>query len=243
VNVKARVVTFVLVAIVLLVFPGADCGRRHWELRLLVSTNTAFVGHEFTALVTAEPTPAVGYSVDIDWGDRTEVLNEEPRPDTFAVSHRWDSAGVYEVHASGMTSAGWWPAWFEPETVTVLVGGPHAPIVDSVLAPPVAVRGESTWFTVYAHDPDGDSMRAVVAWNDGTRTRTGLFPNPSSISVSHVFTVVENVRVIVSAQDKICAVSLPDTFLVPVGNAGSPLAAWPKRQQDFHNADYAGGGR
>jgi len=206
-----------LVALVLLVSPGADCGRRSWELRLLLSTHTAFAGHEFTILVTAEPAPAVGYSFEMDWGDTVELQNEGPRPDTFSVSHRWDSAGVYIIHAFGMTSAGWWPAGSERETVTVLVGGPNAPVVDSVLRPPVAVRGETTRFVVDGHDPDGDSIRAVVAWNDSMRTPSGYSPSPSAIRLSHVFTQVGTAEVVVSVQDRNAATSLPDTIYVAVG--------------------------
>jgi hypothetical protein len=240
---KSRLALFVLVALVLLVSPGADCGRHHWELRLLTNTHTVFVGDELAVQVTAEPTPAVGYSLDIDWGDTTVVLNDEPRPDTFAISHRWDSAGVYSVRAWGHTSAGWWPASSEPETVTVLVGGPHAPIVDSVLVPLVVARGLVTNLTFYAHDPDGDSMRAVVAWSDTTDTMTGPSPNPAIITVSHVFTVVEVAKVVVSVRDRNGAVSLPDSILVPVGSPAGPPSHWPKWQHDLHNTGYVGGGK
>ena len=134
VNVKLRFALFGVAALALWVFPGADCGRRHWELRLLLSSHTAFAGDEFTALVTAEPNPAVGYSLEIDWDDTVEQFSERFRPDTFVVSHRWDSAGVHIIHVFGQTSAGWWPVWSEPETVNVLAGSPHAPAVDRMLS-------------------------------------------------------------------------------------------------------------
>jgi hypothetical protein len=240
---KSRFALFALVAFLLLALPGADCGRRHWELRLLPNIHTVFVGDELAVQVTAEPTPAVGYSLDIDWGDTTVVLNEDLRPDTFAVSHRWDSAGVYGVRAWGHTSAGWWPAYSEPETVTVLVGGPHAPIVDSVLVPLVVVRGLVTNLTFYVHDPDGDSMRAVVAWSDTTDTMTSLSPNPAIITVSHVFTTVETAKVVASVRDRNGAVSLPDTILVPVVPSAGPPSHWPKWQHDLYNTGFVGGGR
>lgn len=237
---NTRLVRFVLLAAFALLGTGADCGRHHWNLSLLLSTHTAFVGHEFTALVTAEPNPAVGYSFEINWGDTYELLNEEPRPDTFAVSHRWDSAGVYEIHASGRTSAGWWPVFSPaPETVIVLVGGPHAPVVDSVLAPLIAVRGESTGFTVYAYDPDGDSIRIRARWNDTTDTTTGPFADPCTVHLSHTFVMAETVRVVFIAMDRRGAVSKPDTVSVIVGSPGR-ISGYPV---DADGRAYGGGSR
>jgi hypothetical protein len=134
--------------------------------------------------------------------------------------------------------------WSPAKSVKVIPDS--RPVIDAAVGPPVAVKGVEVFFTVKAHDPDGDSVRTVVDWDDSTGTTTGLFPSPCSVEVTHVFEQVETARVVFTVQDWKGAPSLPETVLVPVGTPGYPertLAPLPRWQHDLYNTGRVGGGR
>jgi hypothetical protein len=70
-----------------------------------------------------------------------------------------------------------------------------------VLVPPVAVKDAETNITVYGHDPDNDSLRAIVKWSSSNDTTTERTPSPCAFTVSHIFTKVETADVHVRLQD------------------------------------------
>jgi hypothetical protein len=174
----------------------------------------------------------------VNWDDVTDTTPPFGLLDTASVWHIYTAAPDTK-HVRAAVYAPDDPQgieWVGHEPVVVVEpGGPHAPVVDSVLFPPVAVRGGTTWFIVYAQDPEGDSVAAVIAWSESTSTTTVPVPSPAGIRVSHIFEQVETAVVVIAAQDIHGAVSLSDTILVPVGYAGAPFAPWPKRQYVFRN--------
>jgi outer membrane protein assembly factor BamB len=114
--------------------------------------------------------------------------------------------------------------WSPTKAVRVILN--HAPVVDNVNAPPVAVRNVEAFFTVRGHDEDNDSIRVLVDWGN-SKTDTGYFLSPCSVEVSHVFTQIDTgAMVIVEIQDWKGTKSLPDTVWVPVGTAGGVIWWW-----------------
>ena len=156
----------------------------------------------------------------IDTGDVAYASNE-----TAAVTHEWSTAGTYDVKAQAVLDAD--PAKasdFSPaKSVKVILN--NAPVVDSVLFPPVAVKDAQTVITVYGHDLDDDSLRAIVKWPTGDTT-TERTPSPCVFTVTYTFTKVENAEVIVRLQDWKGTRSLPDTIHIPVGLEGGVKWWW-----------------
>ncbi len=181
------------------------------------------------SVMTTVPKGAIRYVMDwtdaIDTGDYAAASGE-----TVAVTHEWGAEGSYEVKAQGVLDADPAKASEFSPAKTVKVNPNEAPVVDSVYLPPVAVKGVETNITVYGHDPDGDSLRAIVKWPSGDTT-TELTPSPCEFTVSHTFTTVETARVIVRVQDWKGTKSLPDTVRIPVGLEGGVKWYWQSAEE------------
>ena len=181
------------------------------------------------SVMTTVPKGNIRFVMDwtdaIDTGDYAAASAE-----TVAVMHEWGAVGSYDVKAQGILDADPNKASDFSPAKTVKVNPNEAPLVDSVYLPPVAVKGVETNITVYGHDPDGDSLRAIVKWPSGDTT-TGYTPSPCEFTVSHVFTTVETARVIVRVQDWKGTKSLPDTVLLPVGLEGGVKWYWQSAEE------------
>ena len=170
------------------------------------------------SVTTTVPKGAIRYVMD--WTDAIDTSDDAYESgETAAVTHEWGTVGSYEVKAQAVLDAN--PAkasdFSLAKTVKVIPNEP--PVVDSVLFPPVAVKGAETFITVYGHDEDGDSLRAIVKW-PGSDTTTELTPSPCEFTVSNIFTKVGTADVIVRVQDWKGTKSLPDTVRIPVGLEG-----------------------
>jgi outer membrane protein assembly factor BamB len=181
------------------------------------------------SVVTTVSKGSIRYVMDwqdaIDTGDVAYASEE-----TAAVTHEWSMAGTYEIKAQAVLDANPSKASDFSPAKTVKVNPNNAPVVDSVLVPPVAVKDAETFITVYGHDEDGDSLRAIVKWPSGDTT-TELTPSPCAFTVSHIFTKVETAEVIVRVQDWKGTKSLPDTVRIPVGNEGGVKWWWQSAEQ------------
>jgi outer membrane protein assembly factor BamB len=181
------------------------------------------------SVVTTIAKGSIRYVMDwsdaIDTGDMAYASGE-----TAAVTHEWNAVGTYDVKAQAIRDDNPKKASdFSPaKSVKVILN--QRPVVDSVLIPPVAVMGAQTNITVYGHDDDGDSIRAIVKWPKGD-TSTELTPTPCMFTVSNVFTKVETAKVIVWVQDWKKAKSLPDTVYIPVGKEGGVKWLWQDAEE------------
>jgi hypothetical protein len=220
---KSRLAVFVFAALALLISTGADCGgqrgfpRDPWPPAGPESTWTG-VSTVFQVVTTID-TDAIRYVTD--WGDATDTTGAHyASQETAAVAHAWAAPGAVSIKVKAFNAA--FPEkvsdWSQTKSVRVIPDS--QPVIDTVLGPPVAVKGVEAFFTIKGHDPDGDSVRAVVDWDDSTGTTTGLFPSPCSVEVTHVFWQVDTATVVVNVQDWKGAPSQPETIYVMVGTPG-----------------------
>ena len=163
----------------------------------------------------------------MNWTDATDTTDlSYASGETASVTHVWDAVGTYDVKAMAILDAD--PAKasdFSPaKSVKVVLN--TRPVIDSVQAPPVGVKGGETFITVNGSDADGDSLRILVNWGGSKDTTTELFPTPCYATVSHVFTSLGDATVIVWVQDWKGAKSLPDTIVIPIGTSGGVLWYW-----------------
>jgi outer membrane protein assembly factor BamB len=182
------------------------------------------------SVMTTVPKGNIRYVMDwtdaIDTGDVAYASGE-----TAAVTHEWGAVGSYEVKAQGILDANPAKASEFSPAKTVKVNPNEAPVVDSVYLPPVAVKGVETNITVYGHDPDGDSLRAIVKWPSGDTT-TELTPSPCQFTVSHIFTQVDDsAEVVVRVQDWKGTKSVPFTVYIKVGLEGGVKWLWQSAEQ------------
>jgi outer membrane protein assembly factor BamB len=234
---SAAALLAVLAALVLMAV-GAGCAKKLYTPEFVSAPDTVFAGDSahLRLITTGRGYASIGYI--IDWGDTVETNSSRfPLGDTATVSHVWSLPGVKQVRAraspfadlTGLTD------WSESETVVVVGGGEHAPVIDTVtIGQSVAVKNVGVFFTVKTHDPDGDAVRVRFDWGTGDTT-TAYFPSPCSITVGHVFAQAETAMVVVTAQDTWGATSFPETVLVSVGTAGGVVWYW--RSSDPENPD------
>jgi hypothetical protein len=215
---------FLLVAALALLGTGADCGGLPGIPRDPMppaGPDSTWAGAPTVYnVVTTIDTYAIRYVVD--WGSVSDTTDSSyASGETAAVAHAWDAPGTVSIRVQAFNAA--FPErasnWSLVKSVNVIPDG--LPVIDTFYGPPVAVRGVETFFSVFAHDPDGDSIRAVIDWGDSTGTTTGFSPSPCSMVVSHTFWQVETATVVITVQDYRGAPSLPETSYVPVGTGGA----------------------
>ena len=239
-NVRTHLRLFSLAVAAALASAGV-CARKLYPPEFVSIPHSVYAGEAATVRLAASGNGYDSVRYVVNWDDGTiDTTAPLGLGDTATVLHAWSAspdtkyvrAAVFAVDdPQGIR-------WGIQRQVAVEAGGSHAPVVDSVLCPLAAVSGETTRFLVYAHDPDGDSIRAVITWGDSTdtTTATSFLPSPSCDSVSHIFTHAETADVVVSVQDRNGALSLPDDILVPViPPGGSVKWYWQSAQQGIFN--------
>jgi outer membrane protein assembly factor BamB len=234
---KSRFVAFGVLAAALLLSTGAGCHSRITPV-VVSAPDSVPVGEPATIVVRTEqsasrPVPLwVNYI--IDWGDDSVETTTSYflSTDTAQFTHTWTSVGTFHVWIENDEAVRY--ADGKPGTrkavpceldITVL-GLEHAPVIDTVFCdPPVAVKDVEAFFTVVAHDPDGDSIRFRFDWG-AAETTTAFFASPCSVTFSHVFTEVGTATVLIRAIDTHGANSQPETVYVSVGTAGGVIWYW-----------------
>jgi hypothetical protein len=220
---KSRLLLFIVAATALLLSTGAKCRERSGIPRdpwAPMGPDSTWTGAPTAyQVVTTIDTGAIRYVMD--WGDAMDTTDASyASAETATVSHTWTAPDTVSIMVQAINAAfpekksGWSPV----KSVKVIPDS--RPVIDAAVGPPVAVKGVEAFFTVKAHDPDGDSVRTVVDWDDSTGTTTGLFPSPCSVVVTHVFAQVDTARVVFTVQDWKGAPSLPETVFVLVGTPG-----------------------
>jgi hypothetical protein len=158
-----------------------------------------------------------------DWGDLVDTTDASfASGETATITHVWASPGTVPIRVMAMNSAAPEKAspWSWPESVGVILDS--VPVIDTVEAPPLVMRGVEIYLIVRASDPDGDSIRVRVDWGDGqdTTSETRHGPYYSGFYPTHTFTQVGTAKVVVTAQDRKGATSLPETVRVRVDTVG-----------------------
>ncbi len=221
---KSRTALLSIVAAAALLLLGGVCGRRLYPPEFVSVPHSVHAGETAWARLA---TSGSGYGTVryvVNWGDgSTDTTGQFRLLDTATVWHVWTTldtqyvrAAVYPIDDPTRIK------WAAQRRILVVAGGSHAPVVDTVEAPPVAIRDVEYVFTIRAHDPDGDSIRIRIDWGDGRDTTSELLHGPyyTGFYPVHTFTQVQTARVVFTAQDQAGATSVPETVLVPVDTTG-----------------------
>jgi hypothetical protein len=219
-----------VVAIILgatLILAGAGCRK---EVPPDRPSQASGPDHTWTGIPTAY---AVSAHIDrgtirfvTDWGDMVDTTDARYAPgETATIMHVWTSPGAMSVKVQAINSAAPEKAslWSWPESVDVILDS--LPVIDTVEAPSVAMKGTDVYFIVRASDPDRDSIKIHIDWGDGKDTANEFhgYPYYFGFYPSHIFAQVGTAKVIVTAQDRKGATSLPETALVRVDTIGAVI--------------------
>ena len=110
----------------------------------------------------------------LDWGDGTTIETDHVRSGSLQnASHIWSRPGEYLVRVGSMDEKGAPSQWSGPFLVAIKANGPpEQPAMPS--GPAAGQSLISHKYATSARDPDGDAVKYVFDWGDGTTSWTGL---------------------------------------------------------------------
>lgn len=109
-----------------------------------------------------------------DWGDKTISKTDLVNSGSVEnASHIWSKAETYQVKCNATDSKGSSSMWSKSLNVTIADNDPpDTPIMPS--GPTSGFSCTAYNYATSADDPDGDHVRYVIDWGDGTTSWTGL---------------------------------------------------------------------
>jgi len=139
----------------------------------LFGPSSGYVGiaHSYFTLAKDNDNDKVRYT--FDWGDGTTSETDLVSSGSVeSASHMWGKAGIYQVRGNATDSKGASSEFSKPLNVTIADNDPpDTPIIPSG---PTSGRSLITYnYATTANDPDGDHVRYVFDWGDGTTSWTG----------------------------------------------------------------------
>ncbi len=140
-------------------------------------------------------------TITFDWKDgKTTVSDPVASGQTTYASHAWSRAGSYAVVARATDSQGISSAWSEPLSVKITVNSaPRRP--DKPQGPAAGRAGQSYSFASSSIDPNGDDVRLVFDWGDGSQSTTDMLPSGQKVTATHAWTRAGSFYVKVRAED------------------------------------------
>jgi hypothetical protein len=171
--------------------------------------NFGYIGidHSYFTLANDPDNDKVKYT--FDWGDGTASMTDLLDSGSVeSASHKWNKAGTYPVKCNATDSKGVSSIWSKPFNVTIADNDPpNAPLTP--LGPTSGRSLTAYKYATSAEDPNGNHMRYVFDWGDGTTSWTGLdFINSgTSKSVFHKWSKSGTYQVKAMAMDDKGAIS------------------------------------
>ena len=130
-----------------------------------------------------------------DWGDGTTSTTSLVSSGTTAsASHIWTlppgTRTTVNLRAMTIDEHGLTSAWTNPEPIIVVAKNVnHPPTIPSIPSGPTSgTSGTSYDFSTSSTDPDGDTIKYIFDWGDGS-TETGYFPSGQAVTASHSWNV------------------------------------------------------
>ena len=178
------------------------------------------VSYTYWARTTDPEGSTITYT--FDWGDGTSTTTKAyDSGSTASATHRWGQAGIYLVRVNAMDSNGALSAW--SAALTVNIASPNQPptVPSAPSGAGAAETGVSYAYETSSTDPEGDDIRYIFDWGDGTTWTTIPVPSGNVTSASHIWLEPGEYVVRVQAKDSKGAVSgwsAPITVSVTIVN-------------------------
>ncbi len=137
-----------------------------------------------------------------DWDDgSTSETGFVSSGTTASKSHSWSSSGTYYVKTKAVDSNGASSAWSSSKTVTITQekSPPNTPSIAS--GPSSGYTDTFYTYSTSATDPDGDQVKYVFDWDDGSTSETGFVSSGTTASKSHSWSSPGTYEICVQAID------------------------------------------
>lgn len=142
--------------------------------RDLYGLRSGYTGISYTYFTMAKDLDGDHVRYILDWGDGNTSATDYVKSGSLEnASHKWSRAGKYSVKASAVDGRGAPSDWSGPFLITVDPNDPP----DTPIVPSGPTAGQCQWTYEYetsSKDPDGDLVKYVFDWGDGTTSWTGL---------------------------------------------------------------------
>jgi len=142
--------------------------------RDIYGLNGGYTGIAYSCFTLAEDSDGDQVSYTFDWGDGNINCTDYVESGSVeSASHTWRKSGVFSMRAMARDRKGARSEWSEPLEVVIAANDPpEAPIVPSG---PTVGECERAWsYATCAKDPDGDPVKYIFDWGDGTTSWTGF---------------------------------------------------------------------
>ena len=149
--------------------------------------STGNVGLSYTFSTSATDPDGDNVKIIIDWGDGSRSESDYvPSGESVSLSHSWSSAGTYRIKAKAEDVSGSTSGWSPSSYITISYSTNHPPNTPlGPSGPSIGYVGFIYVFSTFATDPDGDNVKIIIDWGDGSRSESGYVPSGTSVSLSH----------------------------------------------------------
>jgi hypothetical protein len=187
---------------------------------------TCIAGSSYSYSTSAIDTDKDQVKYTFDWADGTKTDTNLVNSGTKSSAiHAWSAAGTYQVKAMAMDSKGATSGYSSSLTVTVNPNrSPNAPGKPSGSIKGYA--GTAYSYVTSAKDSDGDQVKYIFDWGDGTKTDTKMVNSGTRSSATHAWSKAGTYQVKANAMDSKGALSGYSGYLSvtisPNGVPGKP---------------------
>ena len=139
-----------------------------------------------------------------DWGDGQTSSTALVSSNTSAsLSHSWQNSGTYVVKIRAEDEHGLQGPWSASLSVTITQSSNTPPSTPGAVQGPTQGNvGQQLSFSTSATDPNGDRVRIVMDWGDGTQNQSDLVASGTTVSLSHTWAQAGTYQVRAQALDE-----------------------------------------
>jgi hypothetical protein len=142
--------------------------------RDLYGLRAGFTGNVYNYFTMTRDPDGDAVRYVLEWGDKTAIETDYVRSGSLEnASHIWSHPGEYQVRIGSVDEKGAPSQWSGPFLVAISANDPpEQPVMPS--GPAAGQCLISHEYATMARDPDGDPVKYVFDWGDGTTSWTGL---------------------------------------------------------------------
>ena len=135
--------------------------------------------------VTNDPEGDNDLFIKIDWGDGeiTDWLGPYDSGEEAVHSHSWDEEGFYEIKAKSMDF--WDDSRWTIDGYDVRIGN-QAPYPPTIEGKRYGDPYEVLTYTFTAEDYEGENVKYVIDWDDGSTDETEYYTSETPVEVSQL---------------------------------------------------------
>ncbi|HEC80947.1 MAG TPA: PKD domain-containing protein [Thermoplasmatales archaeon] len=183
-------------------------------------TTAGFINTNYTYTTTTNDPQGDQIYYKFDWGDGTYSgwLGPYESGITINASHSWNTPGVYSIKVKAKDTSNLESGWSNTLQVTITPGANYPPNTPTKPKGPKTGDTNVTYnFTTTTTDPDNNTIKYQIDWDDNTTTTTELVPSGETITVSHNWTKEGTYNIRIKAIDQYLAESnwsQPHVFII-----------------------------